>query len=254
MRPELTIFTCPKPFTGEFIRIQTLAIESWKALGARVLLVGDEDGTVEYATQLGVSATATVRKNQYGTPLLDSVFKAGQSWAQTEIVAYVNTDIILFGEFNQAVSVCAEHLPHFLMSGQRFDLEHDLAAIDCRRETGLEIRRNASAYGHWLGVGGADYFVFRNGDLGAIPPFAVGRFRMDNWIMWRALSRRLAFVDATEAVMALHQPHGYNHAPGEVERFMNDALVSTDGGDLRRLSDADYALDASFHLRERVKA
>lgn len=254
MRPELTIFSCAKAFTGEFVHIQTLAIESWKALGARVLLVSDEEGVVEYATGLGVSATTNVRKNEFGTPLLDSVFEAGQRWADTEIVAYVNTDIILFSEFNQAVSVCAEQLPHFLLSGQRFDFDHNILAIDFSREAGLDIRRNADDYGKWMGVGGADYFCFRNGDLGAIPPFSIGRFRNDNYLMYRALERGLAFVDATAAVMALHQPHGYNHDPNEHGLEYNNMLVSQNGGVLGRLSDATHYLSADFQLHERMKA
>lgn len=232
----LTIFTCPKPFTGEFDRIQNLAIESWYSIGAEVVLVEDAD------------------TNEYGTPLLSDIFAKGEARSETEVVAYVNTDIILFQEFNQAWTRCAEEFPHFLMSGQRFDLMYPLAAIDNSRHTAQELRQHPDDFGHWLGPHGADYFVYRKGDLGTIPPFAVGRFRTDNWLLWRALSRGLAFVDATEAVMALHQPHGYNHAPGEVERFINDALVGTEGGELRRLTDANYWMTADFEFREQVKA
>lgn len=232
---QLTIFTCPKPFAGEFERIQNIAIESWIAIGAEVVLVEN-------------AAT-----NQYGTPLLSDIFERGEAASETEIVAYVNTDIVLFQEFNQAWMRCAEEFPHFLMSGQRFDLKYDLAAIDNTRAMAQDIRHHPDAYGHWLGAQGADYFVYRKGDLGAIPPFAVGRFRTDNWLMWRALSHGLAFVDATEALMALHQPHGYNHAPGEVERFINDTLVGTDGGELKRLTDATHVLTADFQLQERVQ-
>lgn len=250
---HLTIFSCPKAFTGEFERIQNLAIESWKALGADIVLVGDDAGIEDAAKQHGAYWAGAVVRNQYGTPLLSDIFEMGQRHAQASYVAYVNTDIILFEEFNQAVYVCVNQLGSFLMSGQRFDFDYDLAAIDHDRSTSLEVRRGVYG-GHWLGPHGADYFVFEKWGLGAIPPFAVGRFRTDNWLMWRALSRNMAFVDATEAVMAVHQPHGYNHVPGEVERFMNDALVGTDGGELRRLFDSTHYLTADFELRERVKA
>lgn len=236
MIPEITIFTCPKPFVGEFARIQANAIASWRAIGANVVLVDD-------------AAT-----NDYGTPLLSDIFAKGEARSTTELVAYVNTDIILFDDFMQAVFSCADKFLHFMMSGQRFDCRYDIEKIDATRGMAQEIRFNADDYGQWLGPQGADYFVYRKGDLGAIPPFAVGRFRTDNWLMWRALSRKLVFVDATDAVMALHQPHGYNHVPGEVERIMNDVLVGTDGGELKRLTDATHTMTADFQIYQKVQA
>lgn len=236
MNEPLTIFSCPKPFEGEFERIQNNAIASWKAIGANVVLID------------------TARTNEFGTPLLDDVFRLGEFYSQTRLVAYVNTDIILFDDFMQAAMVCDNHLPHFMLSGERFNFKYGLAGIDSCREVAHEIRQHESEYGEWIGKQAADYFVYRKGDLGALPPFAIGRYRTDNWLLWRALDQRLELVDATEAVLALHQPHPMHHNPAEHGLEYNDWLVSQNGGTLGRLTDANWVMDADFQLHERVKA
>jgi hypothetical protein len=58
-----------------------------------------------------------------------------------------------------------------------------------------------------------DYFVFSKGLYeGKIPPLVVGRVYWDNWLIWRAW-RDGAAVDASEAVCAVHQNHGYGYHP-----------------------------------------
>src|SRR6185437_1024202 len=59
-----------------------------------------------------------------------------------------------------------------------------------------------------------DYFVFSRGSYGhGLPPFAVGRACWDNWMVWKALDSKLPVVDASPAVVAVHQNHDYKHHP-----------------------------------------
>ena len=60
-----------------------------------------------------------------------------------------------------------------------------------------------------------DYFVFTAGLFDPLPPFVVGRARFDNWLVWQARQRG-AVVDATRAVVAVHQRHDYAHVDGRV--------------------------------------
>ena len=46
-----------------------------------------------------------------------------------------------------------------------------------------------------------------------MPPFALGRPRWDNWLLYRARARGAALVDATSRVTAVHQNHDYAHSP-----------------------------------------
>ena len=59
---------------------------------------------------------------------------------------------------------------------------------------------------------GADYFIFRKDEaLADIPPFAVGRPGWDNWFIYNARKNKYKVIDASKAIMAIHQNHDYNH-------------------------------------------
>ena len=47
----ITVFSIPKPFTGDIALIQRNAVRSWSALGpdVQVVLVGDESGIADAA-------------------------------------------------------------------------------------------------------------------------------------------------------------------------------------------------------------
>ena len=61
---------------------------------------------------------------------------------------------------------------------------------------------------------GIDYFLFTPRLFDPIPPFAIGRTAWDNWLIYRARSRRAAVIDATRDVLAIHQNHDYAHGGG----------------------------------------
>ena len=73
----LTIFGIPKPFEGHFGVIQRNAIQSWTRLSPRcqVLLFGDETGTAEMAAEVGAQHIPKVERNEFGTPLLQDLFR-----------------------------------------------------------------------------------------------------------------------------------------------------------------------------------
>jgi hypothetical protein len=58
-----------------------------------------------------------------------------------------------------------------------------------------------------------DYFAFTRGLYGSdMPPFVLRVF-WDNWLVWKALDSGKPVVDASPAVMAVHQNHDYSHHP-----------------------------------------
>ena len=46
-----------------------------------------------------------------------------------------------------------------------------------------------------------------------IPEFVIGRPGWDNWLLWYPLSERVPVVDASDAVVAVHQNHDYAYHP-----------------------------------------
>ena len=179
----LTLFSVPKPFEGEMGALQRRSVESWRALGVQVLLLGD---VAEAARELDVEHVPGLESTAHGTPRLDSAFALADGAARFPLRCFVNADVVFGPDLLEAVEAVSGQEERFLLVGQT-------------EEEGK--RRGAAAM---------DWFVFPAGLFGEVPPFAVGRAGFDNWLVWKARQVGIV-VDATHDVRAVHQPHGYEH-------------------------------------------
>jgi len=244
----LTIFTIPKPFQGHIGIIQRNAIQSWMVLSSEleIILLGDDDGVAEVAQEFGLGHIPEVTCNEYGTPLLNSVFELAQTTARYSILTYVNADIILLDDFVTAI----RRIPfsRFVMVGQRWNLDVSQPLDFDQPNWEICLRDNLSKKGTLFEPWGIDYFVFSSNLWESIPPFAIGRYFWDNWLVFQARACGAAVIDATKVVTAIHQNHDYAHMAGGVnlgfegpEARRNFALV---GSHLKRFNvhDANWVL------------
>lgn len=206
----LTLFSIPKPFVGHIGTIQRNAIGSWLQLRPRpeVILLGDDEGTAELSSNLGLRHLPNVDRNSHGTPLMSSVFATASDAATHEMLCYVNADIVLLSDFASMTARIGR--ARCLVIGKRTNLEvsEEIEFSDSNWEQALrdKVRRNGSLHSRT----GMDYFLFPRGLWRDLPPFAIGRLMWDNWLIYDARRRRLHVVDATRAVTAIHQNHGYS--------------------------------------------
>lgn len=207
----MTLFTTAKPFRGHSAIIQRNAIQSWIRLRPKceVVLFGDEEGTAEIAGEFGLCHIPDVARNEYGTPLLSAMFDTAQQVASHSILCYVNADIILMSDFMQAVEQVVHHKRCFLMVGQRWDVNLNQSWDFSRPDWESRMREYVRTRGSLHPPYGIDYFVFPHGLWGDIPPFAIARTAFDNWLIYAARNRGAAVIDATRAVMAVHQNHAH---------------------------------------------
>ena len=213
----LTIFTIPKAFKGPMRTFQLNAIGSWLRLepACEVLLFGNEEGTAEAASQLGVRHIPEIECSDYGTPLVSCAFRLAQKLSTHDLFCYVNADIILVSDF--VSSLARVEGKSFLVVGRRWnvDLGGSIDFSDPLWEPKLleHVHSNGALY--WPNA--LDYFVFPRGLFEDMPPFVVGRVGWDNWMVLHARLSRVPVVDATRAITAIHQNHDYSHLPkGEV--------------------------------------
>jgi hypothetical protein len=185
----LTLFSVPKPCDDAIGEIQRRAIESWRALGVQVLLLGDEDGVADMAGELEVEHGTGLLTTEHGTPRLDSAFALADGVARYPLRCFVNADIVFGDDLLVATRSVSEQARTFLVVGQSFE------------------------DGKGRGAAAMDWFVFTRGLFGQVPPFAIGRACFDNWLIWKARQEAIV-VDATHDVRALHQAHGYGHVAG----------------------------------------
>jgi len=249
----VTIFAIPKPFEGQFAVIQRNAIQSWTLLRPRpeVLLFGDEKGTEEICQELGCRHVRAVARNEYGTPLINDMFEQAQRLATHPCVCYVNADIILLSDFAAAGAQAMPWRPRFLMIGRRWDLDLsqplDFSRADWEQRLRAVVRERGVERDAWP----VDYFFFPSGCFPEVPPFAIGRYSWDSWLVWKARTTGIPLLDASAVVLAVHQNHATLHHPGLREGILESDEAKKNfqlaGGHqhLGRIDDASYLLTPS---------
>ncbi len=217
----LSIVAVPKPFVGHIGTIQTNAIRSWKALSnhGEILLLGDEPGTAEVAKSVGARHLPDLDLDEYGTPLVDDVFRVAEASAISDWLCYVNCDVILLPEFFKAARAAISSLGSSLIVSRRINLDLN-QLIDVKDGWAANIRERAEREGTLFSRFGIDVFVFKKGTYGSIPKFSLGRFSWDNWLVHHVREKGLPVVDVTDASGVVHQTHGYEGyaSPDELRR------------------------------------
>ena len=209
----LTLYSIPKPSIGKNAVIQRNAIHSWTLLRptCEIILFGDDEGTADIAKEFNIRHIPHVVRNEYGTPLVNDVFYEAQKAATYDYLCYVNADIILMNDLMEAVKQVARQQKRFLMVGRRWDLdiENNLCFGKHWEE---KLHAMVKQSGKLHSETGIDYFIFPKGLWDDIPPFAIGRFSWDNWLVYRARALKVALIDASSSVIAVHQNHDYHHS------------------------------------------
>lgn len=214
--PFITFFSTPKPFTKSHTNIiQRNAIQSWLRAGddVEVLLIGEEEGLAEVAAEYGVRHLPNVARNEFGTPLISSIFQIAREASESEFMVYVNTDIILPPNFQEVVQQVADQVDDFLAVGHRWDF--DLREkLDFSENWAESLQKDARKRGKLRGAFAIDYFIFPHRLYAHIPNFAIGRTSWDNWMIYHAREQGLPVIVLSSALMVIHQNHGFGHVPG----------------------------------------
>ena len=215
MTPSLTILAVPKAFNGHIGVIQRNAISSWTVLSPRpdIRLYGTEDGMAEAAASLGVRHETQIARNEFGTPMLDDLLHRARGFAQTPLLCYVNSDIILLQEFLDAVTVIQKQFPQFLAVAHRLNIDLE-EALDFARDGNERLRREIMPKGAPGNPTAIDLFVFPPNTFTNVPALTLGRAWFDQWLIKDARTRGIPVVDITRVARAIHQNHEYLHIDG----------------------------------------
>jgi len=246
---QITLFSTPKPFVDPHISmIQKNAIKSWIALGDQVeiFLIGEETGVKEVAAEFGVRYFPEVKRNAQGTPLVSSIFQIAHANSSSELLAYINADIILFEDFVKSAKIISDLYKEFLLVGQRWDLDvtHD---VDFKANWQLKLQKELRNSGKLHPRGGSDYFIYPKTCFKDIPEFAIGRAGWDNWMFFEARTKHWPLIDTTESIQIIHQQHDYRHLPNGQPHYRlpeSDVNMKLAGGEIAifNLIDTDRRL------------
>lgn len=207
--PSIIFFCCPKPWTAEFKDIQTLAISSWREFGP-VYILGDESGNSEAAKSLDCIHIPDIQKNEWGTPILTSIFdKISEVAGQLPPLSacYINADIVLDKSFQNTINAVLDFtkrgkLSEWLVVGKRLDVS--MTHTQLTTLTISEVQTYARKYGKMHAADGIDYFVFTPKTFSFVYPFAIGKFVWDQWLVGNAYRRGVCCIDASATIQATH--------------------------------------------------
>jgi len=246
----LTLFTILKSMDDPHIaKIQRNALRSWQKLpGVEILVFGDKPGTAEICAELGLTHIPKIASNKAGLEKVSDAFEQAWKRGKYDLMCYVNADIILPPTFTDVIaSINAET---FLMVGQRQNTPIDFD-MDFAPDWWTKLEAYARGAGHRHTVNGIDYFVHRRGAFDPLPDLFVGMWYWDNVMIWKAQQLGIPVIDATEAILAVHQDHAYSHYAGGLsgiaggeESMANKRHLPE--GVVRTVADADLKLIPAF--------
>ena len=125
----------PKPFAGHIGIIQRNVITRWTKLNPRpdIFLFGEEDGTAQIAAELKIGHLRDIRRNGFGTPLLNDLIQRSKEVSKTPMLGYVNCDIILLQEFQDSIIAIQKQFANFLALTHAEKLIYEQVWISKRR-------------------------------------------------------------------------------------------------------------------------
>jgi len=211
-----TLFSTPKPFRGEFARIQRNAMRSWVALRPQpeILVFGDEEGTAEACAEFGVRHIRTVARGPSGAPVLSDLFQTADREARHGLLCYVNADIILTQDLIRVVERLDPARRGGLVVSTPVDMPVEEDVDTTRPAWDGPLRARVQQQGKAPSRHGADVFLYPRGYFRNVPPFFIGGPHWDIWLIARGCYDLMG-VDATPYCLAIHQRHAGSTHIGE---------------------------------------
>lgn len=249
---RLTILAMPKPFRGHIGVIQRNAVRSWTRLRPRpeIYLFGDEEGVAQVAEECGIQRLPEIARNEFGTPLLDDLMRRARGFAGQSTLCYVNSDIILLQEFQDAVSKVAASFHSFLVVAHRLNVDVT-ESLQFDSDGERQPRQTIFPQGKPGDDTAIDVFAFSADTYEQVPSFAIGRAWFDQWLIKEARNRGAAVVDVTRVARAIHQNHAYGHIAGGLQATVQGEEAQRNLSFYGGVPHAYTLLDVTHELDER---
>jgi len=223
---SVVLFTTPRPFEGHYEIIQTNALRSWAYVDpppSRVLVFADRkyegDAAVDCVENIGYEVCPILLRTPRGVPLLSDLFPRAGAVAEGGIACYVNADIILESDLVPALERCAALVeeaydtPEFrrskdgiLMVARRWNTQV-LDYMDFEPGWESDLKQKVDDQGSLMVECAIDLFAWKGEVWSNVKPYAIGRYRWDNWLIGNALVRNNPVIDVSSQIRITHQSH-----------------------------------------------
>ncbi|CAF1937112.1 unnamed protein product [Rotaria magnacalcarata] len=243
---DITIFSIlksmPNPDPIEH-QIQTNSIWSWSQLVPmkNILLFVDHETSCSFLKTEYPNITcynfASLKclHSTYKRPYINCAFDIAQQQKQTSILVFVNGDIMLHNSISHTISFVNANMHEFFLVGCRRDYEMSPSLNYSDSEKTLQNGLNHSQIHSTTGI---DFIAFKINTSVRMPPFLVGVYRWDNWLLSEILLRtNITVIDVTQSIFVIHQQRknleGEKPEPHSLRRgaVYNDVLVKNISGE-----------------------
>lgn len=247
---RISLFTCPKPFTGKFKITQRNAIQSWQAAcpNSEIILTGKnpkfDELSQEFPQIFPVQAKLWLSRDD--KIWMKSVFRRGISAALYGVQGYIDSETILLGDLEKIVLEAKQKFRRFLLIGRRWRLPKletfifsDNWAFELATKLKTEGKLCASNQIAYL-IFSSDTFFWRD-----FPIFRLEGRLWEGWLINEAIKRKARIVDITPVFTAIHPDTKIG-----VENFKNCELAQRSIP--KTIDDAQYIFTFEG-IRERSK-
>ncbi|HEY6387954.1 MAG TPA: hypothetical protein VIX91_19940 [Candidatus Acidoferrum sp.] len=220
-----------------------------------MIVFGDEAGAAELCSEFNLIHEPNVERFESKMPFVKCMFAKAQQISRHPYLCYTNSDIILMKDFVVAFEKAAAWRQRFLMVARRWDVDITQPIDFASENWEGDLRRLALKSGEHQVPEYVDFFLFSKGLYEEIPPLVVGYAYWDHWMVWRALSKRTPVLDASPAILPVHQNHSYITTPERSKGSHTDRLsirnreLSGNGKHLRSILDSTHGMNSIGRIR-----
>jgi len=212
----ITIFTVPKPYNKKINRIQDNAIKNWLNISDEfeIITLGDKENKLK---NYDFKHIDNIKKNIYGSFLINDIFYKIQKEASNNIIMYLSTDILLMKNIIEIIKKINNIFSEYLIIGNRWNIdinekidyktdweEHLIHILEEKGEL-LSFEEDETNFPYY-----SDLFAFPKGTYDEIKPLSI-RYWWDNWIIHLALLKNIPVIDITDKTLIIHQNHEKMH-------------------------------------------
>jgi len=184
---------------------------------------------------------------EYVMPQMNCIFGYTAPLVTTEVVAYLNADIVIFDEFTDVIQrVYRRGRLDAIMVGQRTDVPWtnstylDFTTASARAQLRTRVQEEGALYPDK----GVEYIVFRKSLLSRLefPPLLLGIDVWDSWWLSECIIQKDLFViDVTKIVTVMHQGNKAHKAKPRFGALYNEELAKKKFGVRYRIGRITYA-------------
>lgn len=211
--PTLTLITTLKSYQAPQStncsknHLQQIAISGWLDVSDEVVVLVDDAGCCNELSKISSRLQChshNCKHAFWGKPTMPCLLHTGEALASHPVVIFTNPDIVFSGLRETLVAAVAAH-GSFLVVGGRIDMDDTICEnMNVRTHADLlQLAHMGTPHTKWA----MDYYMFTKTSLpmASMPPFLIGNWRWDNWLLDATLRHtNVPVIDATATILALH--------------------------------------------------